>query len=210
MDNTDDIKSRPLPPISEERFHEERLRRLEVTRNFLKDSYGPSRITWGTPLWTFAGNPYGTKETYAWIMELENNPDKKEEMKLSDVPWGIDHVTHTLKDFPKFEIVNWDFNISRKGDYQKDFTHKDCDLVAIWCITETFGTVHIQADDNYVKLRKTLAEKMNMPLILHPSSRIGDLLVWPADTIYLTSPWEYEDDGEILPRVFISFDLKFV
>jgi len=199
MDNTE--KREP------ETFHEYRMKIKEKVGKFLADSYGPGKITWGTPLWSFIGNPYGTRDTYEWIMELENNPNK-EEIELSDIV--KDHVTHTLKDFPKFEIVNWDFNISRKGDCQKEFIHTDCDLVAIWCITETFGTLHLQADDNHMKLRKTLAEKMNMDLTLHPHTMVGELLVWPADVLYWTSPWEYEDDGEILPRVFISIELKFV
>ena len=192
-----------------DKFQEEYAKKLDASRNFLEDTYGPVKITWGTPLWNFAGGEKVDRlDTYEWIMGLENNPNK-EEIELSDI--AKDHITNTLKNFPKFEIVNWSFNISRKGDYQKPYPHTDCDLVSIWNITSPLGTFHLQADHSYIKLRKPLAEKMNMPLSHTPNIRVGDLLVFPSDVLYWTRPWEYDDDdGEIIPRVSISFDLKFV
>ena len=111
-------------------------------------------------------------------------------------PEGIEYInkiiSETFYDVPDWKILGWWYNINPKGSWNIAHTHRGCDLVLIWYLTDSYGTL------NLINPSKIKGEQN-----LNLNSNKGDIIIFPGDIVHYVMPNPKETD-----RVCISMNLK--
>jgi len=162
-----------------------------------------------TPVWHIEGTPqqlidelyqgaYNTKEKYKSV-NLSNQGGYQTPTLNWDSfhPDGIELINNTLSKSIKVDckIIEWWYNINGKGHWNLPHTHPGVDLALVLYLTETDNLLYLINPFSYRKIDGTTA--------VSPSTKKGDILIFPGDLLHGVRPNEREED-----RVSISMNLQ--
>ena len=164
-----------------------------------------------TPIWHISaekGDLPKIEELRQWALKLEKT-DKGEtksnrkntfhsvvSLDFSDMP-HYNLLKKKLEFLPPFDFNGWWINVQHKEDYNIAHVHPLSDLSYIWYLTDNYNSLTFN-QISYEMTRSRLYEafkKVNPidefnPFLLNWKWKcdVGDLLVFPADTLHWTEP----------------------
>ena len=105
----------------------------------------------------------------------------------------FDLLLKKLEFLPSFDFDGWWINVQRKGDYNVAHTHAGFDLSFIWYLTDNYSSLKfngITYEGTRLRLYEAFKNEEFNPFVLdwQWKCNVGDLLVFPSDTLHYTEP----------------------